>query len=155
MCLAFLQDPASERSASLPVKEYVKSSPVFFTLIRNSMAAGILVVLVLAALFPAPLLEPADFSAVPNPSRAAWFLVWTQEVVSYSKYAVYPILLVGVVFACLPWLPGTVKAERARWFAPEQKWVNILTLLVFGAIVALTVIALCFRGENWVFTAFA
>jgi hypothetical protein len=137
------------------VKEYVKSSPVFFTLIRNAMAAGIVVVLVLAALFPAPLLEPADFSDVPNPSRAAWFLVWTQEMVSYSKYAVYPMLAVGAVFACLPWLPGTKRAERARWFAPEQKWVSILTMVVFVTIVALTIMALYFRGENWVFTAFS
>lgn len=137
------------------MKEYVKSSPVFFTLIRNAMFAGILVVLVLAALFHAPLLEPADLSKVPNPSRAAWFLVWTQEVVSYSKYAVYPMLVLGAVFACLPWLPGTVKAERARWFPAEQKWVSILTLLVFVAIVALTIVALYFRGENWAFTGFA
>jgi len=137
------------------VKEYVKSSPVFFTLIRNAMAAGIVVVLVLAALFPAPLLEPADFSDVPNPSRAAWFLVWTQEVVSYSKYAVYPLIVVGAIFAYLPWLPGTTRAERARWFPAEQKWVSILTLVVFVAIVVLTIVALYFRGENWAFTAFA
>ena len=137
------------------MKEYVKSSPVFYTLIRNAMAAGFLVVLVLAALFPAPLLEPADLSDVPNPSRAAWFLVWTQEVVSYSKYTVYPMLAVGVVFACLPWLPGTKTAERARWFAPEQKWVNVLTLLVFGVIVVLTIVALYFRGENWVLSGFS
>ena len=137
------------------MKEYVKSSPVFFTLIRNAMAAAIVVTLVLAALFPAPLLEPADFSDVPNPSRAAWFLVWTQEVVSYSKYAVYPLIVVGGIFACLPWLPATPKAERARWFPAEQKWVSILTLVVFVVIVVLTVVALYFRGENWAFIAFA
>ena len=137
------------------MKEYVKSSPVFFTLIRNAMAAAIVVTLVLAALFPAPLLEPADFSDVPNPSRAAWFLVWTQEVVSYSKYAVYPMIVVGAIFACLPWLPGTTRAERARWFPAEQKWVSILTLVVFVAIVVLTIVALYFRGENWAFIAFA
>jgi len=136
------------------VKEYVKSSPVFFTLIRNAMAGAILVVLVLAVLFPAPLLEPADLATVPNPSRAAWFLVWTQEVVSYSKYAIYPIIFIGTVFACLPWLPRTQPAERARWFAPEQRWINILTLLVFAAIVILTIVALYFRGENWAFVPF-
>ncbi|MDD2558361.1 MAG: selenite/tellurite reduction operon b-type cytochrome membrane protein ExtQ [Desulfuromonadaceae bacterium] len=137
------------------MKEYVKSSPVFFTLIRNAMAGAILVVLVLAALFPAPLLEPADLADVPNPSRAAWFLIWTQEVVSYSKYAIYPIIFVGAVFAYLPWLPRTQPAERARWFAPEQRWINVLTLLVFAIIVILTVVALYFRGENWAFVPFA
>ena len=136
------------------MREYVKSSPFFFRLILHAMAAGVLVALVLALLFPAPLLEPADLADVPNPSRAAWFLVWTQEVVSHSKFAIYPVLLVGGVFACLPWLPGTRSAERAYWFPAGQHWVSLFALLVFVAIIVLTVVALYFRGENWAFGLF-
>jgi hypothetical protein len=98
------------------VKNYVKSDPVFFRLIKQSMAAIVLVVVVFAALFPAPLLNPADISLVPNPSRAAWFLIWTQEVVSYTKYAIYPIIFLGILFCALPWLPNVSPNAQAQWF---------------------------------------
>lgn len=134
-----------------PHTDYVRSSPCFFRLIRQAMAVVCLLVVALAALLPAPLLEPANLATVPNPSRAAWFLVWTQEVVSYSKQAVYGLLLLGLLFAVLPWLPRTRPARQARWLPADQRWVNALTLLTFGMIVALTFVALYLRGENWVF----
>lgn len=133
------------------MKNYVKSDPVFFRLIKQSMAAIIIVVVVFAALFPAPLLDPADVSRVPNPSRAAWFLIWMQELVSYSKYAIYPIILLGGVFCVLPWLPKMGPSEQARWFPADQKIINLATVLSFLVIVALTVVAFYFRGENWSF----
>lgn len=133
------------------MKNYVKSDPTFFRLIKGSMAAIILLTVVLAALFPAPLLPPADVSRVPNPSRAAWFLIWMQEVVSYSKLAIYPIILLGGLFCVLPWLPKVPVAEGARWWPRDQRWVNWLTLISFVLIVALTVVAFYFRGENWAF----
>lgn len=133
------------------MKKYIPSDPFFFTLIKRSMAAILLVVVVLAALFPAPLLGPADVSRVPNPSRAAWFLIWMQEVVSYSKFAIYPIIALGVLFCGLPWLPKVAVSEQARWFPADQKWITVLTLVTFIVIVALTVVAVYFRGENWAF----
>lgn len=133
------------------MKNYVKSDPVFYRLIKQSMAAIVLVVVVFAALFPAPLLDPADVSRVPNPSRAAWFLIWMQELVSYSKYAIYPIILLGGVFCVLPWLPKMSPSEQAQWFPADQKKINWATVISFLVIVALTVVAFYFRGENWSF----
>lgn len=131
------------------MKTYVKSDPIFFRLIKHSMAAILLLVIVLSALLPAPLLAPADLSRVPNPSRAAWFLIWMQEVVSYSKYAIYPVILLGGVFCVLPWLPGVAPSERAQWWPKDQRWINWLTLISFVVIMALTIVAFYFRGENW------
>lgn len=133
------------------MNKYVKSDPVFLQMIKNAAAAIILLVVVLAALLPAPLLPPADLSRVPNPSRAAWFLIWMQEVVSYSKYAIYPVFMLGGLFCVLPWLPGAESAQQASWFPRDQRLVNWLTLLSFVVIVALTLIAFYFRGENWSF----
>ena len=133
------------------MKKYIKSDPFFFQIIKHSMAAILLLVVALAALLPAPLLTPADLSRVPNPSRAAWFLTWMQEVVSYSKYAICPILLLGGLFCVLPWLPGVASAEQARWWPQDQRWVNWLTIVSFLVIVALTIVAFYFRGENWSF----
>lgn len=133
------------------MNEYVKSSPYFFRILKISFVALVLLLLVLAFFIPAPLQGPADISRVPNPSKSAWFLMWTQELVSYSNLMVYSILGLGLLFIVLPWLPISPKADKARWFGEDQRVVNILVLISFVSIIVLTVIAMYFRGENWSF----
>lgn len=133
------------------MSDYVKSSPYFFRIVKLSFAAMIVTLLVLAFFIPAPLQGPADISHVPNPSKSAWFLMWTQELVSYTNLMVYLILGLGLVFIFLPWLPISRIAEQARWFGKDQKVVNVLVLVSFSGILILTVIAMYFRGENWSF----
>lgn len=128
---------------------YLRSSPHFFRLIRRAILLLVGALIAVSAWIPAPLEEQANFAVVPNPSKSAWFLLWMQELVSYSNWFIYPILLLGLLTLLLPWLPGSPPVERARWLPPEQRLVNLLTLLVFAVIVALTVLALLFRGENW------
>lgn len=106
-------------------------------------------VLVAAAFIIAPLQGPADISRVPNPVKSAWFLLWIQELVSYSTYAVYPIVLLAVLFLALPWLPPSRAADRAQWFSRDQLFVTVITLMTFGVIVVLTIVAMFFRGKNW------
>lgn len=133
------------------MSDYVSASPHFFRIIKRAFALTLLALLVLAFLIPAPLQGPADLSRVPNPSKAAWFLMWTQELVSYSSLMVYLILGLGLLFLILPWLPCSPPAERARWLPPDQQGVNFFALATFLGIVALTVVAIAFRGENWSF----
>ncbi|MDA8430470.1 MAG: selenite/tellurite reduction operon b-type cytochrome membrane protein ExtQ [Geobacteraceae bacterium] len=128
---------------------FVKSSPLFFRLIGRSLWGLIAILLVLAALIPAPLQIAADPAATPNPVKSAWFLLWTQELVSYSRWMMYPLLALGLVFLFLPWLPGQVRVHHARWFPPGQQAVSLLTLLTFITILALTIVALFLRGPNW------
>lgn len=130
---------------------YVKSSPYFFRLIKGSMAALLLVLLVLAAWVPAPLQEPADLSRVPNPVKSAWFLLWIQELVSHSKYLVFPLLALVGVGVLLPWLKRGAAPVQAAWFARENRTVCVACLAVVGAVLVLTVIAMFFRGANWSF----
>jgi len=132
-------------------EEYVKSSPYFFRRIKLALVLVVAALLGLAALFPAPLQVPADISRVPNPSKSAWFLLWMQELVSYSGTLIYLILALGLFFFLLPFLPGSEASTRARWFPRDQMAVNLLTLAAFVAIVLLTGVALFFRGENWAF----
>jgi hypothetical protein len=133
------------------MSDYIKSSPYFFRIIKLSFATLVAILLVLAFFITAPLQGPADISQVPNPSKSAWFLMWTQELVSYSSLMIYLILGVGLVFLFLPWLPISPQAEQARWLAKEQKSVNFLTFISFLGILLLTVVAMYFRGENWSF----
>jgi len=131
---------------------FIKSSPHFFRLIKRSLLLLTLALFGLAALIPAPLQEAADPSRTPNPAKSAWFLLWIQELVSWSRFMIYPLLLLGLIFLLLPWLPGSVRLHRASWLPREQLPVNLLTLATFLAILALTIIALFFRGPNWSLT---
>jgi len=128
---------------------FVKSSPRFFRLISRSMWLLIVSLLVLAAYVPAPLQIAADPAITPNPAKSAWFLLWTQELVSYSRWMIYPIMALGLVFMFLPWLPGQVRVHHARWFPPGQHAVSLLALVVFMVIIVLTFVALVLRGPNW------
>jgi hypothetical protein len=128
---------------------FVKSSPHFFRMISRSLWLLILVLLVLAAFIPAPLQTAADPAVTPNPAKSAWFLLWTQELVSYSRWMMYPILFTGLVFLFLPWLPGQMRSHHARWFPKEQHAVSLLSVIVFIIICALTIVAMVFRGGNW------
>lgn len=131
---------------------FVKSSPHFFRLIERSMLLLTGLLLIGAALIPAPLQEAADPALTPNPAKSAWFLLWTQELVSWSRFMIYPIIGLALLFFLLPWLPGSVHLHRARWFPREQLAVTILTTLVFAMILLLTIVALFFRGANWSLT---
>lgn len=133
------------------MRGYIRSSPFFFHLIKIAMAALTGALIFLAVLFPAPLQEPATIALVPNPVRSAWFLLWIQELVSYSKYLIYLVLVMAAGCVALPWLSRGVLAEHAAWFRKEHLFVSSVSLVIVTAIGALTVIAMFFRGENWAF----
>lgn len=104
--------------------------------------------LLLAALIPAPLQEPASLSKVPNPVKSAWFLLWIQELVSYRIWLIYPLIMLGLLFIGLPWLQRDIP-ERARWFGRPHRLLAVLVLCLCVLIVGLTAVGLFFRGENW------
>lgn len=135
------------------MKDFVKSSPHFFRLIGFATVAAVAGLLVLAWLFPAPLQEPANPGVVPNPVKSAWFLLWIQELVSYSALMIYPVVAGALFFLFLPWLPFITPAHRATWFPRDQRLVSGATVALVLAMVVLTVVAAFFRGENWSFVS--
>lgn len=132
---------------------YVKSSPYFFRMIKTSMALLVCALLVLAALVPAPLQEQANIARVPNPVKSAWFLLWIQELVGYSKYLIYLVLALTASFLALPWLGKGAPSEKACWFPRERLPVTVAALAVSIAVLILTVVVMFFRGANWQFVA--
>jgi hypothetical protein len=136
------------------VKDYIPTSPFLFRIIKRAMVILIGVLLLLAVILPAPLQDPGSLEKSPNPVKAAWFFLWIQELVSYSTKMIYIIMLLGLCFFLLPYLPGISEAEQARWMPKDQQWVNIVTVLTFLGIFALTIIAMFFRGTNWAFVSF-
>ena len=128
---------------------FVKSSPHFFRLISRSFWLLVSVLLLLAALVPAPLQTAADPASTPNPVKSAWFLLWIQELVSWSRFMIWPVMHLCAVCFLLPWLPGQVRVHHARWFPPGQRLISICTVIVSAMLLLLTILGLYFRGADW------
>ena len=122
-------------------------------MIKTAIVLLVGLLLLLAFIIPAPLQNPGNLEKSPNPAKAAWFFLWIQELVSYSTHLIYIIILVGLCFFLLPYLPGISEAKQAKWLPKDQLWVNIVTLFTFLGILALTIIAMFFRGGNWAFVS--
>ena len=135
------------------MKDFLPSSPYLFRIVKIAMVLLVGILLLLAMVVPAPLNEPANITQTPNPAKAAWFFLWVQELASYSKYFVYMIIFIGLFFLLLPFLPGISEAKQAKWLPKDQQWVNTFTLIIFFGVSALTMIAMFFRGRNWVFVS--
>jgi hypothetical protein len=130
------------------VSQYVKSSPHFFRPVGRSLLLAVAALLVLAILVPAPLETPADPAHAPNPAKSAWFLLWIQELVSYSTLAIYVAVLLAAFLVALPWLP-LARLEHARWLPREHRWVGLAVITAAVYVLVLTVVGLTLRGPDW------
>ena len=135
-----------------PTLPSVPSAPNLFQLVTRGVAIYTALLLLTTAFVPAPLELPADPAHAPNPAKSAWFLLWIQELVSYSTSAIYVALLLIVMLVALPWAP-VAELKRATWFPPEHRAVAILALLACGFILALTAVGLFMRGPDWRFVS--
>lgn len=130
--------------------DHVPSSPHFFRPVLQSLVALVVALVVAAAFISAPLQPEADPAHAPNPAKSAWFLLWIQELVSHGNAWMYAVLALAVLFTALPWLRRR-PAERAAWFAPGERLAGAIVLALVLTVIALTVIAYFFRGEQWRF----
>ena len=145
---SLLRDPPAEGAAAVPMNRYVRSSPHFFRPVKRALVALVVLLLVLAALVPAPLGPKADPAHPPNPAKSAWYLLWVQELVSWSTPAVFLALALVLALVALPWL-ALPRLEHARWLPPEHRRVQVAVLLAAFLVLALTLVGLFLRGPDW------
>lgn len=130
---------------------FVKSSTGFLPLVKRAAFIFALVIVATAWFIPAPLKEAADRGITPNPSKSAWFLLWIQELVSWSNQLIWLVIAISILLIFLPWLPGQSKPAHASWFPRCSIIVQAVVLVATLFILALTVIAMFMRGVNWSF----
>ncbi|MDY6821619.1 MAG: cytochrome B6 [Deferribacterota bacterium] len=131
-------------------RKHIKSDPYFFKIIKYSSLFLIALILICSIFFDAPLMEKADIKNPPNPAKSAWFLLWIQEVVSYSIYYIYIVLIIFIFYLFLPLIRKNPSSHLARWFPKEDLLVSIFTILIIFIIIILTIIAYFFRGHDWI-----
>ena len=105
---------------------------------------------VLSVILQAPLLEAANFNETPNPSKAPWYFLGLQELLSYFDPQVAGVLvptfgLIGLM--AIPYFdrnPSTKPSDRK--FA-----ILMFTFFLAGASV-LTLLGVLFRGQGFNFS---
>ena len=99
----------------------------------------------------APLLELADINKTPNPSKAPWYFLGLQEMLTMFHPMVAGVLLPGMGLAGLALAPYIDRNPSTK---PEDRKfaISLFTMFMMGAAV-LTLIGSFFRGpgQNFVF----
>ncbi|HJU80436.1 MAG TPA: hypothetical protein VJ796_01690 [Acidimicrobiia bacterium] len=108
------------------------------------------VLVILSIILQAPLLDPANFNATPNPSKAPWYFLGLQELLSYFDPQIAGVTvptIVGLIgFMAIPYVdrnPSTKPSDRK--FA-----IMVYTLFMAGS-ATLTIFGVLFRGRGFNF----
>ena len=109
------------------------------------------VLIVLSVILQAPLLELANFNATPNPSKAPWYFLGLQELLSY-----YDPQIAGVVIPAITGLVGFMAipyVDRNPSTKPsDRKFAIMLFTLFLTGSATLTLLGTLFRGPGFNFT---
>jgi hypothetical protein len=107
--------------------------------------------LILSVILQAPLLDPANFNATPNPSKAPWYFLGLQELLSYFDPQIAGVTVptvVGLVgFMAIPYVdrnPSTKPSDR-------KLAIMLYTFFMAGA-ATLTMFCVLFRGLGFNFS---
>ena len=109
--------------------------------------AVLLLVLVLALLFDAPLREVANPFETPNPEKAPWYFAALQELLSHFHPLIAGVLVPSAIIGGMVALPYL---DRNPALAVETRKVAVVVFTIFLVVwVVLTLIGFAFRGPNW------
>ncbi len=117
-----------------------------------SLLAVTAVLIVLSVILQAPLLEAANFNATPNPSKAPWYFLGLQELLSYFDPQIAGVTVPTIIgmlgFMAIPYVDRNPSNKPA-----DRKYAIFLyTFFIMGSAV-LTIIGVLFRGPgfNWTY----
>ena len=109
------------------------------------------ILVIMAVIIHSPLLEPANFNATPNPSKAPWYFLGLQELLSYFDPQIAGVTvptIVGMIgFMMVPYVdknPSTRPSDR--------KFAILLYSIFLAGSATLTIIGVLFRGQGFNFT---
>ena len=109
---------------------------------------GLLVIM--SVVIHSPLLDPANFNATPNPSKAPWYFLGLQELLSYFDPQIAGVTvptIVGLIgFMMVPYVdknPSTRPTDR--------KFAILLYSIFLAGAATLTILGVLFRGQGFNF----
>ncbi len=121
--------------------------------LRETIAAliAMLILLLAAIYFEAPLEELANPSYSMNPSKAPWYFLGLQELLVYFPPWIAGVLIPLTVIAALMLIPylDICKKTTAGIFCRYARGINIAFSCGMFLWLFLTMIGMFFRGPNW------
>jgi len=106
---------------------------------------------IMAVVIHSPLLDPANFNATPNPSKAPWYFLGLQELLSYFDPQIAGVTvptIVGIIgFMMIPFVdrnPSTRPSDR--------KFAILLYSIFISGAATLTILGVLFRGRGFNFS---
>lgn len=108
----------------------------------------VIAILLIAHFFPASLEPQAAPLYPPNPVKAIWLLVGTQELLSYSVFwgGVIPIVLCSIFFI---FYPRVACDQYGHPIQPRRYFLFSAAISVTAIYIGCTIVAIWFRGPNW------
>ena len=107
--------------------------------------------IVLSVILQAPLLELANFNQTPNPSKAPWYFLGLQELLSYYDPQVAGVIIptiIGLVgFMAIPYVDRNPSIKPS-----DRKFAIMLFTLFLAGSATLTLLGTLFRGPGFNFT---
>jgi hypothetical protein len=113
------------------------------------LITGVLVIM--AVVIHSPLLDPANFNATPNPSKAPWYFLGLQELLSYFDPQIAGVMvplftgLIGFMF-----IPYVDKNPSTR--PTDRKFAILLFSFFIAGAATLTLLGVLFRGPGFNFS---
>jgi hypothetical protein len=113
------------------------------------------VILIVWSIFlKAPLEQPANPSATPNPSKAPWYFLGLQEMLVYFDPWLAGVVLPGLIIVGLICIPYVDKNPLGNGYYTFKERKAEITIFLFGFVVlwvSLIVLGTFLRGPNWNF----
>jgi hypothetical protein len=107
--------------------------------------------IIMSVIIFSPLLDPANVNATPNPSKAPWYFLGLQEMLSYFDPQIAGVTvptITGIIgFMMIPFVdknPSTRPSDR--------KFAIVLYSIFMAGAATLTIIGVLFRGRGFNFT---
>jgi len=120
-----------------------------FELVRREVLAMLVTataLLLLSTFAPAPLSAPITSPAPAfGTTLAPWFFLWVQQMLKLGNpffWGVFVPLAVLVLLSLIPYiLPKPTKPELGRWFPKSNRLAQVVALVIFLAMLVLTLLA--------------
>ena len=140
-------------------EETVETFPHYAILLTISTLAFSLILLIISAIFDAPLEDLANPLVTPNPGKAPWYFTGIQELIHYTSKPVIPAIIIPLLIiiwlVLIPYIDKKPESRFASLFnrifigGEKRRILTILfTIFIIGALIS-TIIGSLFRGENW------
>ena len=113
----------------------------------------LIIIMVAAILFGAPLEEEANPSVTPIPAKAPWFFLGLQELLSWGAPFWFAIVIPNMVLLFAFLVPYIERGQTGGgvWLHPSRRLQNILFTAFVTVAIGLIILGAFFRGPGWRF----